>query len=225
GARARADVSATAPAWQATSFAARAKILRAAAAELRANRDRYAGLITLEMGKLAREARAEVEKCALNCDFYAEHAERFLRDEPIETEARRSFVAYQPLGTVLAIMPWNFPFWQVFRFAAPALMAGNTAVLKHASNVPQCALAIEEILRKSGLPEGAFRTLMIVSRQVERVIADRRIHAVTLTGSDPAGRAVARAAGAHLKKTVLELGGSDAFVVLEDADLELAVAQ
>ena len=223
--RALADVSATAPAWQATSFAARAKILRAAAAELRANRDRYAGLITLEMGKLAREARAEVEKCALNCDFYAEHAERFLRDEPIETEARRSFVAYQPLGTVLAIMPWNFPFWQVFRFAAPALMAGNTAVLKHASNVPQCALAIEEILRKSGLPEGAFRTLMIDSRQVERVIADRRIHAVTLTGSDPAGRAVARAAGAHLKKTVLELGGSDAFVVLEDADLELAVAQ
>ena len=223
--RALAEVSGTAPAWQATSFAERAGILRAAGAELRANAGRYAGLITLEMGKLAREARAEIEKCALNCDFYAEHAERFLRDEPIDTDARKSYVAYQPLGTVLAIMPWNFPFWQVFRFAAPALMAGNTAVLKHASNVPQCALAIEEILRRSGLPEGVFRTLMIGSGQVERVIADRRVHAVTLTGSDPAGRAVGRAAGAHLKKTVLELGGSDAFVVLEDADLDATAAQ
>lgn len=223
--RTLAEVSMTAPAWQATSLDQRAAILRTAAAELRANLERYAGLITLEMGKLAREARAEIEKCALNCEFYAGNAGRFLGDEPVETDARRSYVAYQPLGTVLAIMPWNFPFWQVFRFAAPALMAGNTAVLKHASNVPQCALAIEEILHKAGLPEGAFRTLVIGSREVERVIADRRIHAVTLTGSDAAGRSVARAAGAHLKKTVLELGGSDAFVVLEDADLERAAEQ
>ncbi|HEX7043744.1 MAG TPA: NAD-dependent succinate-semialdehyde dehydrogenase [Burkholderiales bacterium] len=222
--RALAEAAAAAPGWQATSFTERARVLRAAAAELRANAAHYAGLITLEMGKLAREARAEIEKCAVCCDFYAEHAETFLRDEEVASDAGRSYVAYQPLGTVLAIMPWNFPFWQVFRFAAPALMAGNTAVLKHASNVPQCALAIEEVFRKAGLPAGAFRTLLIGSSAVERVIADARVHAVTLTGSDAAGRQVARAAGAQLKKTVLELGGSDAFVVLEDADLDATAA-
>ena len=222
--RALAEASAAASVWQATSFAERAQMLRAAAAELRANAAHYAGLITLEMGKLAREARAEIEKCATGCEFYAEHAEAFLRDEEVASDAGRSYVAYQPLGTVLAIMPWNFPFWQVFRFAAPALMAGNTAVLKHASNVPQCALAIEEVFRKAGLPSGVFRTLLIGSGAVERVIADPRIHAVTLTGSDAAGRQVARAAGAHLKKTALELGGSDAFVVLEDADLDATAA-
>jgi succinate-semialdehyde dehydrogenase/glutarate-semialdehyde dehydrogenase len=219
-----ADVAATRARWAATSFPDRAKVLRAAGKELRANVDRYADLITLEMGKLLREAKAEVEKCALACDYYADHADAFLRDESIATDAGKSYVAYQPLGTVLAIMPWNFPFWQVFRFAAPALMAGNAVVLKHASNVPQCALAIEEIFHKAGLPKDVFRTLLIGSRQVERVIADRRIHAVTLTGSDVAGREVARAAGAHLKKTVLELGGSDAFVVLDDADLDAAAA-
>lgn len=222
--RALADVAGATPAWQATRFAERAKVLRAAAAELRANASHYAGLITAEMGKLLREARAEIEKCAGGCDYYAEHAEESLRDEPVASDAGKSYVAYQPLGTVLAIMPWNFPFWQVFRFAAPALMAGNTAVLKHASNVPQCALAVEEIFRKAGLPDGAFRTLLISAKQVERVIADRRIHAVTLTGSDSAGRQVARTAGGHLKKTVLELGGSDAFVVLGDADLDQAAA-
>jgi len=223
-ARALAATAAATARWPATSFAQRAEILRAAAAELRANNERYARLITLEMGKLLREAKGEIEKCALGCDFYAENAEAFLRDEPVATDAAKSYVAYQPLGTVLAIMPWNFPFWQVFRFAAPALMAGNTAVLKHASNVPQCALAIEEIFHKAGLPKDVFRTLLITSKQVERVIADRRIHAVTLTGSDIAGRQVARAAGAHLKKCVLELGGSDAFVVLDDADLDVAAA-
>jgi succinate-semialdehyde dehydrogenase/glutarate-semialdehyde dehydrogenase len=222
--RALAATAAASARWQATTFAERAKILRAAAAELRANNDRYARLITLEMGKLLREAMGEIEKCALGCDFYAENAEEFLRDESIATDATKSYVAYQPLGTVLAIMPWNFPFWQVFRFAATAMMAGNTAVLKHASNVPQCALAIEEIFHKAGLPKDVFRTLLITSKQVERVIADRRIHAVTLTGSDIAGRQVARAAGANLKKCVLELGGSDAFVVLDDADLGATAA-
>src|SRR5690606_12987747 len=223
GARARADVSATAPAWQAAGFAAGAKVLRAAAAELRANRDGYAGLITLEMGKLAREARAEVEKCALNCGFYAEHAERFLRDEPIETEARRSFVAYQPLGTVLAIMPWNFPFWQVFRFAAPALMAGNTALLKHASNVMMSASNIQKVFELAGFPENIFQNLVIKSDKVENIIKNPFVKAVTLTGSKPAGSAVASTAAKEIKKAVLELGGSNAFIVLEDADMEKAV--
>lgn len=212
------------PAWQRTSLAERATILRAAATRLRQNAAAYAGLITVEMGKAVKEARAEIEKCAWACEYYADHAGRFLADEEIGTDAARSLVAYLPLGTVLAIMPWNFPFWQVFRFAAPALMAGNTALLKHAANTPQCALAIEDCLREAGLPPGVFRTLMIESRQVEGVIADRRVHAVTLTGSETAGRKVAAVAGAQLKKTVLELGGSDAFVVLPDADLALAAA-
>ena len=218
-----AAAAAAAPAWQATSYAERAQRFRAAAAELRNNIDYYASLITLEMGKIAREARAEIEKCALGCEFYAAHAEAYLRDEKIGTEASSSYVAYQPLGTVLAIMPWNFPFWQVFRFAAPNLMAGNNALLKHASNVPQCALAIEEIFHKSGFPDGVFQTLLISAAQAEKIIADPRIQAVTLTGSEAAGRKVAAAAGAALKKAVLELGGSDAFIVLPDADLNQAV--
>ena len=220
-----ADVAAATPGWQATPPSERAAVLRRAAAELRARRDHYAALITLEMGKLAREAQAEIEKCAWGCEHYAEHGAAYLRDEPVATDAARSFISYEPLGTVLAVMPWNFPFWQVFRFAAPALLAGNTAVLKHASNVPQCAAAIEDVWRRAGLPAHAFRWLRIGAEHVERVIADPRVHAVTLTGSDAAGRKVAAAAGAHLKKTVLELGGSDAFVVLADADLDQAAAQ
>lgn len=210
------------PGWQAASFSERGRLFRRTAAELRGNIERYAGLITLEMGKIIREARAEIEKCAWGCEFYAENAETFLRDEKIGTDATLSYVSYPPLGTVLAIMPWNFPFWQVFRFAAPGLMAGNTALLKLASNVPQCALAIEEIFRKAGFPQGVFQALMITAAQAEKIIADPRVHAVTLTGSEAAGRRVAAAAGAALKKSVLELGGSDAFVVLADADLEQA---
>jgi succinate-semialdehyde dehydrogenase/glutarate-semialdehyde dehydrogenase len=221
-AAALAQTAAATAAWQAATFAERGRLLHHAAAELRTNLEHYARLITLEMGKLIKEARAEVEKCAWGCEFYAEHAESFLKDEPIATDASRSYVAYPPLGTVLAIMPWNFPFWQVFRAAAAALMAGNTIVLKHASNVPQCALALEEIFHKSGFPGGVFRTLPITAVQAEKLIADPRIHAVTLTGSETAGRRVAAAAGAQLKKTVLELGGSDAFIVLADADLEQA---
>ena len=216
------EVADAVPGWQQTPFSQRGQLFTKAAAELRNNNAHYAGLITLEMGKPVKEARAEIEKCAWACEFYAQHGEAFLKDEKIESDAGLSYVAYLPLGTVLAVMPWNFPFWQVFRFAAPGLMAGNTAVLKHASNVPQCALAIEQVFHKAGFPRGVFRTLLISAAQAEKVIADPRIHAVTLTGSEPAGRKVAAAAGAHLKKTVLELGGSDAFVVLPDADLEEA---
>jgi succinate-semialdehyde dehydrogenase/glutarate-semialdehyde dehydrogenase len=207
-------------AWAGLPIEQRCERLRRLAAVLRARRDELAHLITLEMGKLIAEARAEVDKCALGCDYYAAHAAVFLRDEPVATEAGRSYVAYQPLGVVLAVMPWNFPFWQVFRFAAPALAAGNAVVLKHASNVPQCALAIETVFRAAELP---FATLMIGSGRIGRVIDDDRVRAVTLTGSEGAGRSIAAAAGAALKKCVLELGGSDAFVVLEDADLDRAV--
>ncbi len=209
-------------AWRSRSFAERAAVIRRAAAILRERKDRYGALITAEMGKPIAEAVAEVEKCAWNCDFYAEHAEAFLSPEPAPSSAAESYVAFEPLGVILAVMPWNFPFWQVFRFAAPALMAGNTAVLKHASNVPGCALAIEESLRDAGLPAGAFRTLLIPGRAVEPVIFDRRVRAVTLTGSDITGEQVAAAAGRALKKTVLELGGSDPFIVLADADLVAA---
>ncbi len=212
------------PGWQALSFAERARPLKNAAAELRGNAPHYAKLIILEMGKLLKEARGEIEKCALGCDYYADHAEKFLQDEVIASDAGKSYVTYLPLGTLLAVMPWNFPFWQIFRAAAPALMAGNTIVLKHASNVPQCALAIEEVFQKAGFPPGVFQTLMITAEQAEKLIADKRIHAVTLTGSEAAGRKIAAAAGAALKKTVLELGGSDAFVVLADADLDDAAA-
>lgn len=219
-----AGVATATPAWAALSFAERGAYMRQAAVVLRKNRDQLAALITQEMGKLSKEARGEIEKCAVVCDFYAEKAVEYLADEVLASDAGRSFVAHQPLGTVLAVMPWNFPFWQVFRFAAPALMAGNTGVLKHASNVPDCALAIENVFIEAGFPANVFRTLMISASQVERVIADPRIHATTLTGSCPAGRKVGAASGAHLKKSVLELGGSDPFIVLEDADLDLAVS-
>ncbi len=214
-----------APGWRSRPVDERVEVLSKAAKVLRAETDELARIITLEMGKLYSEAKAEVEKCAWVCEYYAEEAAGFLEDEIIETDASRSLVAYQPLGTVLAVMPWNFPFWQVFRFAAPALAAGNTALLKHASNVSQCALAIERIFHKAGAPDGVFRTLLVRSDAMEGIIGDRRVHAVTLTGSDAAGRAVASTAGEHLKKSVLELGGSDAFIVLPDADLEEAVAQ
>src|SRR3569623_1543427 len=186
-------------------------------------RAELAALITLEMGKLVEQARDEVEKCAAGCEYYAEHAPGYITDEPVDTDASRSLVDYEPLGTVLAVMPWNFPFRQVFRFAAPARSAGNTALLMHASIVPQCALAIDRVFKEAGAPDGVFRTLMIASRDVEGIIADHRVQAVTLTGSESAGRKVAAAAGAHLKKSVLELGGSDPFIVLEDCDLELSV--
>ncbi|MCF6209522.1 MAG: NAD-dependent succinate-semialdehyde dehydrogenase [Gammaproteobacteria bacterium] len=220
-----AAVDAAHPAWSATAMAGRSALMRRLGEILRGRRDELAALMTLEMGKLTGEARAEVEKCALGCDYYAEHAPRFLADEPITSDAGKSYVAYQPLGTVLAVMPWNFPLWQVFRFAIPALMAGNSGLLKHASNVPQCALAIESVIREAGFADNVFRTLMIDARQVAEVIRDPRVHAVTLTGSESAGRQVAACAGEHLKKSVLELGGSDAFVVLEDADLDLTVPQ
>lgn len=188
------------------------------------DREVLAELITLEMGKLYTESLAEIEKCATLCDYYAENAAQFLADEPIESSASKSYVAYVPLGVVLGVMPWNFPFWQVFRFAVPALTAGNIALLKHASNVPQCALAIEEVFRKAGYPEEVFTTLMISSDKVEGVIRHPAVKAVSLTGSEPAGRKVAAIAGEELKKTVLELGGSDAFIVLDNADIEQAVA-
>jgi succinate-semialdehyde dehydrogenase/glutarate-semialdehyde dehydrogenase len=208
--------------WAQTPFAYRAEVLRNVAIRLLAKRDQYANLITLEMGKPLREARAEVEKCAVVCDYYAQHAEDFMRAEPVQSDAAKSYVAYYPLGVLLAVMPWNFPFWQVFRAAAPALMAGNALVLKHAPNVPQCAQAIEDIFRESGLPAGLFATLMIEVDQVADVIASPCVHAVTFTGSEAAGRKVAACAGRNLKKCVLELGGSDPFIVLHDADLELA---
>jgi len=210
-------------AWAQTSFAWRANVLRDAATRLRAQLGRYATLITLEMGKPLREARAEVEKCAGVCDYYAQHGEDFLLAETMESDAGKSYVAYYPLGVVLAVMPWNFPFWQVFRAAAPALMAGNALMLKHAPNVPQCALAIEAVFRDCGLADGLFTALMIEVDQVADAIASPHVHAVTLTGSEAAGRKVAACAGQHLKKCVLELGGSDPFIVLHDADLELAV--
>jgi len=209
--------------WRETSFAQRARPLRAAGEIMRARKDEYARLMAEEMGKPIREGRAEAEKCALACDYYAENAEAFLSREAVETEARNSFITCEPLGVVLAVMPWNFPFWQVFRFLAPSLMAGNTGLLKHASNVPGCALAIESVLLEAGFPANVFRTLLIGSKHVERVIQHPKVRAVTLTGSTPAGQAVAKAAGSVLKKTVLELGGSDPYLILDDADLELAL--
>nr|MBN2276508.1 NAD-dependent succinate-semialdehyde dehydrogenase [candidate division Zixibacteria bacterium] len=210
--------------WRRIDFAEKARLMHRAAEILRKNINKYARTITLEMGKTITESKAEIEKSAWVCDYYADNAEKFLTDEIIETDASRSFVAFEPLGVVLAVMPWNFPYWQVFRFAAPALMAGNAGVLKHASNVPGCALDIEQVFLEAGFPENIFRTLLISSKLVDRIIADPRIKAVTLTGSEPAGMAVASAAGRELKKTVLELGGSDPFIVLEDADLPACVA-
>ncbi|MCS6801429.1 MAG: NAD-dependent succinate-semialdehyde dehydrogenase [Chloroflexota bacterium] len=208
--------------WSRTPIEARAERVGALAAVLRADKARWAALITEEMGKPIVEAEAEVEKCAWNCEYFAANGPRFLADEPVPTEARESYVAFDPLGVVLAIMPWNFPFWQVFRFLAPTLVAGNTAVLKHAANVPRCALAIEEIVRRAGLPDGTLRALLVGNEAVDAIIGDPRIAAVTLTGSSAAGEKVAAAAGRRLKKQVLELGGSDPFIVLADADLDAA---
>ena len=208
--------------WKLRNFSQRAELMKRAGDLLRSGKGKYARIISTEMGKVLREAEGEVDKCAAACQFFAENAEGFLADEEIKTDAARSFVAWQPLGAVLAIMPWNFPFWQVFRFAAPSLMAGNVGLLKHASNVTQCSLAIESIFREAGFPEGAFQSMLIGSAKVDAIIADDRIAAVTLTGSEAAGTKVAASAGKNLKKTVLELGGSDPFVVLEDADMDLA---
>ncbi|HEX4113907.1 MAG TPA: NAD-dependent succinate-semialdehyde dehydrogenase [Stellaceae bacterium] len=208
--------------WRTTNFAHRAGLMRQAAAVLRAKAKDYGRLMAEEMGKPVKDGIAEANKSALGCDYYADHAEQFLAPEIVPTDARKSFVAFQPIGVVLAVMPWNFPFWQVFRAAAPALMAGNAMVLKHASNVPGCALAIEKVFAEAGFPEGLFRTLMIGSKAVDAVIEHPLVQGVTLTGSTAAGRAVAAKAGHMLKKTVLELGGSDAYVVLDDADIEQA---
>jgi len=209
--------------WRRTPFPERARLMKRAAAILRERKTELAVLMAQEMGKPLKQGVAEAEKCALGCDYFAETAEAHLRPEAITTDASKSYVAFEPLGVILAIMPWNFPLWQVFRFAAPALMAGNVGVLKHASNVPGCALIIEEIFAQAGFPAGTFRTLLVGSSQVKAVIEHPLVRAVTLTGSTPAGQAVAAQAGAALKKTVLELGGSDPYIVLEDADLDLAV--
>ena len=209
-------------AWRRTSVQERAARLREAARLLRERAPEYARLMALEMGKPIAAGRAEAEKCALACDYYAQNGPRFLEPEMVETDARRSFVAFRPLGVVLAVMPWNFPFWQVFRFAAPALMAGNAVVLKHASNVPGCALAMERLLRDAGVPPDLFRTLLVGSDAVDGIIGHPVVRAVTLTGGTPAGRAVAASAGKRVKKTVLELGGSDPYIVLEDADIQHA---
>src|SRR2546428_4260892 len=205
-------------------FAKRAELMMATASLLEQEKDELARTITLEMGKLFRAAQDEIVKCVRGCRFYAENSERFLEDEAAQTAAARSYVHYEPLGPVLAIMPWNFPFWQVFRFAAPALMAGNVGLLKHASNVPQCALAIEQILCRAGFDDGVFQTLLIEPEQVEKIIVDPRVKAVTLTGSEKAGSAVASTAARQIKKSVLELGGSDAFIVMPSANFESALS-
>ena len=206
------------------SFAERARRMRRAADILDERQTQYGALITTEMGKPIKASIAEVNKCALVCRYYAEHAEEFLRDERVKTDAKESFIRYQPLGPVLAIMPWNFPFWQVFRFAAPALMAGNVGLLKHSSNVPQCALAIEEAFRDGGFDHNEFQTLLITSDQVRRILEDDRVKAATLTGSEPAGASVASTAASKIKKSVLELGGSDPFIVMPSARLDDAVS-
>jgi succinate-semialdehyde dehydrogenase/glutarate-semialdehyde dehydrogenase len=215
--------AATFPEFRALPFSLRAGMMSRAAEILENEKDELGRVMTTEMGKTLRSAVDEAAKCAWACRYYAENAERFLADEIVETPARRSYVRYQPLGVVLAVMPWNFPFWQVFRFIAPSLMAGNVGLLKHASNVPQCALKIEEIMRRAGFPEGAFQTLLIGSRQVEAVLADPRVAAATLTGSEGAGVEVGVSAARRIKKVVLELGGSDPFIVMPSANLEQAV--
>jgi succinate-semialdehyde dehydrogenase / glutarate-semialdehyde dehydrogenase len=212
--------------YRQTSWTQRSQWLHQAASLLRDDRQSlaWAKLMTLEMGKPIDQAIAEIQKCAWVCEYYADRGAEFLAPEPVATDASQSRIEYQPLGTILAVMPWNFPFWQVFRFAAPTLMAGNVALLKHASNVPQCALAIEDILRQAGFPPGVFQTLLISASQVESVIKSPQVKAATLTGSEPAGASLAQAAGSVLKKTVLELGGSDPFIVTTSADLDEAVA-
>jgi succinate-semialdehyde dehydrogenase/glutarate-semialdehyde dehydrogenase len=208
--------------WRKQSFTNRSDLMKKAGAVLRKNRERYAHVISEEMGKVLSESLAEVDKCASACDFFAENGERFLKDISVATEASNSFVMFQPLGPVLAIMPWNFPFWQVFRFAAPGLIAGNVGLLKHAANVTQCSLNIQQIFLDAGFQEGVFQSLLVDSKDVSKIIARDEVVAVTLTGSEYAGTQVASAAGLNLKKTVLELGGSDPFIVLDDADLDLA---
>ncbi|NVJ84804.1 MAG: NAD-dependent succinate-semialdehyde dehydrogenase [Algoriphagus sp.] len=209
--------------WKNKDFSERKKLMKAAAQELRENRDEYAFIITQEVGKVIKESQAEIEKCAWVCDYYADFAEEFLEPKNINLpEGTKAKVFHQPLGAILAVMPWNFPFWQVFRFAAPTLMAGNTGLLKHASNVPQSALAIQQVFERAGFPEGVFQTLLIDSKATNHIIADPRVKAVTLTGSEKAGAAVAATAGKHIKKSLLELGGSDPFIVLADADVPKA---
>ncbi|KAI94134.1 succinate-semialdehyde dehydrogenase [Rhodomicrobium udaipurense JA643] len=210
------------PDWRRTSFTERGIIIGTAARILRERKDEFARLMADEMGKPVTEGLAEIEKCAFNCDYFVENAERFLANEPVKLDGGRAYVTFNPLGSLLAVMPWNFPFWQVFRAAAPALMAGNTVLLKHASNVPGCALAIEDVFREAGAPDNVFRTILIAGRDTAELIDSPDIAAVTLTGSVAAGKAVAEAAGRNLKKTVLELGGSDAYLVLEDADIDHA---
>jgi succinate-semialdehyde dehydrogenase / glutarate-semialdehyde dehydrogenase len=214
----------TGQAWRRVSVRERAEPLRAVAEILRRHGEEYAALMAEEMGKPLAQGRSEIEKCAWVCDEFAAHAGDFLAPEPVQTDGTKSFVSFQPLGVILAVMPWNFPFWQFFRCAAPALMAGNAVLLKHASNVPGCALAIETAFRNAGLPNGLCRALLLDAGRIEALIADRRVNAVTLTGSVQAGRSIAALAGAQLKKTVLELGGSDPYVVLEDCDLDATVA-
>jgi len=208
--------------WRTSDFGHRARLMRAAAGVLRARQAEFAALMTQEMGKPVSDGLAEIEKCAANCDYFAQHAAAFLAPQPIDMGGPEAFVTFNPLGVVLAVMPWNFPFWQVFRFAAPTLMAGNAAVLKHASNVPGCALAIKSVFREAGFPPDLFRTALVSGHDVAALIEDPHVAAVTLTGSVAAGRQVAAAAGAVLKKCVLELGGSDAYLVLADADVEAA---
>lgn len=210
--------------YRRVSIPERAVWMKAAAEILEQKKEKFGKLITLEMGKTLKSALAEIEKCALVCRYYADNAADFLADTPVQTDASHSLIRYQPLGVILAVMPWNFPFWQVFRFAAPALMAGNVGLLKHASNVPQCALAIEEIFLQAGFPKGVFQTLLIGSEKVADIVADARVKAATLTGSEHAGMSLASVAGKQIKKTVLELGGSDPFIVMPSADLEAAVA-
>src|SRR4051794_39193607 len=207
-----------------TSFQQRAKWLSAAADALERRKTELGRIMTLEMGKLLRAAEDEITKCVLGCRFYAENAERFLAEKNVETDTAHNFIRYEPMGPIFAIMPWNFPFWQVFRFAAPALMAGNVALLKHAANVPQCALAMEDIFRRAGYDQGVFQALLIEASEAEKLIADPRIKAVSFTGSDRGGSAVAAAAGREIKKSVLELGGSDPFIVMPSASLDDAVA-
>jgi succinate-semialdehyde dehydrogenase / glutarate-semialdehyde dehydrogenase len=210
-------------AWKKISIADRTSLMKKAGDILRINKEEYARLITLEMGKIIRESRAEIEKCAWACDYYAENAEEFLADEKISlADGKKAKIIHQPVGAILAVMPWNFPFWQVFRFAAPTLIAGNVGILKHASNVPQCALAIESIFREAGFPEGVFQSLLIDTKATLALLEDDRVKAVSLTGSEKAGAAVASAAGKNIKKSLLELGGSDPFIVLADADISKA---
>ena len=209
--------------YRQTTFADRARWLERAAQILESEKGAFGRIMTLEMGKPIEAARQEAAKCALACRYYVEHGARLLADEPVDTGGGESYIRYQPIGPVLAVMPWNFPFWQVFRFAAPALMAGNVGLLKHASNVPQCAVAIEDVIRRAGFPADVFQALLISSTAVERIIHDPRVKAVTLTGSEPAGRQVASQAGHQIKKSVLELGGSDPFLVMASADLDAAV--